>query len=149
MKKYLAVLLALFISLSACQRNADATDSTGKPIHLADFQGKWLVVNYWATWCKPCLVELPELNQLAANHADQVAVLGVSFDGLPNADIQTFAKSVNVQFPMLAQFPMTRFGVTDIPSLPVTFIINPQGKLVNTLYGPQTQGSILEVIKDL
>lgn len=134
----------LLICLSACQKTPDITDSNNHPIYLSEYKDKWMVINYWATWCKPCLVELPELNEFHAKYSDKVAVLGVSFDGLINTDIKRFADKLHLTFPMLSSFPNKKFGIEEIPSLPTTFIIDPQGKLSKILYGPQTQENLLK-----
>jgi peroxiredoxin len=144
----LIILALLFsISLSACQPGADAQDTQGNDIRIADYHGKWVFLNYWAKWCKPCLTELPELNALHHAHADKLVVLGVNFDGLSDAEIQQFATSLRLDFPMLSQFPINQWGVNDISSLPITFILNPDGKLTKTLYGPQTQQSLLKAME--
>lgn len=140
------VVLALIFCLSACHSNPDAKDSQGNAIYLSDYQGKWLIVNYWATWCKPCLVELPELSALHNQLPDKLVVLGVSFDHLSNAEIQQFAAPLKLNFPLLSEFPISKFGIDNIPSLPVTFIIDPRGQLAETLYGPQTKQSLLTAI---
>lgn len=69
-------------------------------------------------------------------------VLGVNFDALPHAEIEKFTKPMHLQFPLLSQFPIEKFEIKDIPSLPVTFLINPKGRLQRTLYGPQTVDSL-------
>jgi len=145
---FLVCSFLLGLSLTACHNTPDAVDNTGKPIYLADYHGKWVVVNYWATWCQPCLTELPVLNALQAQHADKMVVLGVSFDGLSNTDLQRFANTQHLTLPLLSNFPIAKFGIDEIPSLPVTFIITPQGKLAKTLYGPQTKESLLRSLKD-
>ena len=144
MKKiFLSVMLILACLGSGCNKQPDAVDSQGNRLSFSDYRGKWLVVNYWATWCKPCLTELPELNALYSAYADKLVVLGVSFDHLPAAEIQQFAQPLHLKFPLLSQFPTEKFGIKDIPTLPVTFLISPQGKLAQTLYGPQTEASLL------
>lgn len=145
MKKLLTAVLviscALFL-LVACSKQPDGHDSQGKAIYLSQYQGKWVVINYWAKWCKPCLQELPELNTVYTTHRQQLVVLGVSFDKLSDADINAFAKRLHVEFPMLSTLDLAKYGVKNIGTLPTTFIISPQGKLVKTLHGPQTQASI-------
>ena len=143
--KYLLWMVILFGCI-ACHQKPDAVDSQNRPIQLADYQHKWLVVNYWATWCKPCLTELPELNALNAQYAKQLSVLGVSFDGLANAEIESFSQSFHITFPLLSTFPIQRFGIKEIVSLPVSFIFDPLGHLSKTLYGPQTEKSILQAL---
>jgi peroxiredoxin len=141
------IFLSICLFLTACHATPDAIQSDGKPLYLSDYRGKWMVVNYWATWCHPCLAELPELNTLYRQHADTIVVLGVSFDGLSNTDIQQFAKTQHLTFPLLSHFPIEKFSVQDISSLPMSFLITPQGKLAKILYGTQTEKSILENIK--
>lgn len=135
--------IILLICLSSCHKAPDTIDSNNNPVYLSEYKDKWMVINYWATWCKPCLMELPELNAFHAQYGNKVAVLGVNFDGLPNTDIKHFADRLHLTFPLLSNFPGKKFGIDDISSLPVTFIINPQGKLFKTLYGPQTHKSLL------
>lgn len=142
-KVKLIALIFVLLLITACKPKPDAIDSNGNKIYLSDYQGKWLVINYWATWCKPCLTELPDLNALYNNHANQVMVFGMSFDALSNAEIQQFAKKLSINFPMLQIFPIGNYGITNISALPVTFLISPQGRLVKTLHGPQTQTSLL------
>ena len=152
------LVCGLSLSLSACTQensaeantanlDAELTDSHHRPIHLSDYRGKWLVINYWATWCQPCLTELPELNQLylnhELNHGKQVSVLAVNFDGLSHDEINQFAHRLQLKLPLLSRFPIGQYGVENIPTLPVTFLISPQGKLSKTLYGQQTQASLL------
>ncbi len=143
----LILLFGFCIGLTACKRGVDVIDAQGHKIRMVDYHDKWVVINYWATWCKPCLTELPELNTLYHTHTDKVVVLGVSFDGLSNAQIGEFAASLKLDFPMLSQFPIAKWGVNDISSLPVTFIVDPRGKLSQTLFGPQTQQSLLKAME--
>lgn len=142
--KLLAVI-ACFILVS-CKQAPDAVDSSGTPIKFSEYKGKWLVINYWATWCEPCRRELPELNKLSQSKSAQLIVLGVNFDALPNHEIQIFANSLGLNFPLLHQFPKEKFGIENIPVLPTTFLISPQGKLVATLQGPQTEASLLKAM---
>lgn len=140
---YIFALLATLL-LGCGQSSPDGVDVNEAPVNISSYQGKWVVVNYWAIWCKPCLEELPELNKLYKNHKDKVMVLGVSFDVLPNDNISTFAKSLHLTFPMLTRFNLEKFGVDNIPTLPVTFLFSPEGELVKTLSGPQTEETLLE-----
>ncbi len=114
--------------------------------HFSNYKGKWVIVNYWATWCKPCLKEMPALNDLYKNNKDKIVVLGVSYDKLSNKEIKAVAKKLSIQYPMLSTFPINKFGVKHLSVLPVTFIINPKGQLVKTLKGPQTEAQFKQAI---
>ena len=111
--------------------------------HDITYKGHWVFVNYWANWCAPCMTELPELNQFYLKNKDKnVIVIGVSFDPKSQEDVNAFAKALNISFPMLTSFPLKKYGIEGINTLPVTFVINPQGDLVKTLHGPQTEESL-------
>jgi thiol-disulfide isomerase/thioredoxin len=153
MKKLTSLFATLFLAttllLTACGEvdQPDGVTAQETPIHMSDYKGKWVVVNYWAVWCEPCLAELPELNNLYENHKDNVMVLGVSFDYLTDKDIRDFSHSLGVTFPMLVSFNLQKFGgIQEVETLPVTFIFSPDGELVQTLNGPQTEESLLKVM---
>ncbi|MFT3741999.1 MAG: TlpA disulfide reductase family protein [Gammaproteobacteria bacterium] len=140
--KFLLLLICSLTCLVGCHPSPSVQDSAGRRIELSDLHGKWLIVNYWADWCHPCLTELPELNRLQNHHKAELQVIGVNFDHLPAADLQAFAQKLGVQFSLVSEFPSEAYHLPAVSSLPVTFVINPQGKLVETLYGPQTEESI-------
>lgn len=133
-------LAALFLTalLGACS-NGDSAAPEG--LNLENYQGRWLVINYWAEWCKPCIEEIPELNVLDATYP-QVAVLGVNFDGATGVPLAQQVKKLGIEFPILALDPADTLQVERPVVLPATFILNPDGKLVHSLVGPQTLESL-------
>jgi peroxiredoxin len=148
MKQKSLYWLILVLLLLGCKPTADLQDSQGNSLYLSAYKGKWLVINYWATWCHPCLNELPELNALYQQHKNTLMVIGVNFDGLPNAEIRRFAQPLHLTFPLTSQFPLNKFGIKeDIASLPMTFLISPHGRLEKTVYGPQTQVRLWNIIQ--
>lgn len=116
----------------------EAYDSSGHVIRVSDYKGKWVVIQYWATWCSPCINEIPTLNTLAKYYHDKVVVLGVNTDNLSNAVLEQLRQGYRVVYPFLAKFPIDYWGVKEVPSLPTTFIIDPKGRLYQTLKGPQS-----------
>jgi len=144
-RTYVFLIFMLF-TIGACSHGIDAHDSYGHPIRLADFRGKWIFINYWALWCKPCLNEIPALQKLYQQNKDKVVVLGVSYDALSNRAIREIAKKLGATFPMLSSFPMEKLGTNNISVLPMTFIINPQGQLYKILKGPQSKQNLLKAI---
>ena len=139
-----AVLLC--ISLAACSPAPDYTTANGDSGRFADHHGKWLVINYWAIWCKPCREEIPELNTFQQQNTDKVVVMGVDFDQNPTDKLQTLIKELDIRFTVLTADPASVFGWGRAKGLPVTYIIDPQGKLVATLNGPQTLDSLNKAI---
>ena len=134
--KFLQILAAL-LALSACteapEQNLTRT--------IEDLRGQWVVINYWAKWCKPCIREIPELNELNRKY-EQVSVLGVNYDGATGEELATQLLELGVEFPMLEQDPAPGLGVPRPQVLPTTLILDPSGQLTQTLVGPQTLASL-------
>jgi thiol-disulfide isomerase/thioredoxin len=136
--KYL-IFCVLLLSLVACNQS----DDTAQPPHLEDLRGHWVVINYWAQWCKPCIEEIPELNALDKTYAD-VTVLGINYDGATGAELEQQRQELGVEFASLEADPSEALGVTRPVVLPTTFIVNPAGKLEATLIGPQTRETLAQ-----
>lgn len=125
------IVLALFLilmTIGACDRSSDARDSKGNPIRLSDYQGKWVIINYWATWCEPCLEEMPALDKLYRHHSNNLVVLGVSQDALSNPELLKTEKKMAIHYPLLSTFPLEKIGIKNISVLPTTFILKPKRK---------------------
>jgi len=110
-------------------------------LQLEQYAGRWVVINYWATWCKPCIQEIPELNALDKQYP-QVTVLGVNYDGASGEELARQAQDLGIDFTMLSTDPATALGVPRPVVLPTTLIIDPGGVLRQTLVGPQTLQSL-------
>ena len=153
MKKSYVYLFAaaIIVCLNACDptvnHHADSyTDHEGNQARFSDYNGKWLVINYWAIWCKPCIEEIPEFNALAEDMKDKVVVMGVDFDGSMGETLATSIEKLNIKFTVLTQNPAQQLGFKEPQVLPATYIFNPQGSLHTTLLGPQTLESLKEAI---
>ena len=133
-----ACLTLLLLTLAACQPSAPQSNAD----LLRDLRGQWVVINYWAEWCKPCIKEIPELNALDSDY-DAITVLGVNYDGATGEDLQTQLETLQVGFRTLAEDPAALLGLNRPTVLPTTLIINPEGELLDTLIGPQTLESLL------
>ncbi|MDC1211173.1 TlpA family protein disulfide reductase, partial [Porticoccaceae bacterium] len=108
--------------------------------------GQYTLVNYWAEWCQPCRVEVPELNELAAEHRDQLTILAVNFDNEQGPELLAQLQKIGIQFPSLAEDPRAKWGLERPQVLPETLIINSDGELVQRLIGPQTLESLMAFI---
>ncbi len=143
MMRLAIMFFALLTILVGCSQPAEWQDSEGKPIKLSDYRGKWVVINYWSSLCRPCAEEIPELNLFYFAHKDKDAVvLGYNYDHVPSAQIPLLIQRMGVLFPTLITDPSDTFGITSIPGLPMSFLIGPDGKLKQTLLGEQTQYSL-------
>lgn len=142
MKQWIAVML--LVLLVGCKEDAPPVTLElhgGNLLHADAWQGKWVYINYWAEWCKPCREEVPELNAFARTHPD-VLVLGVNFDK-PN--ITKLLNQVNVfriEYGVVINDIQPAFPHPLPSGLPATYVFNPQGQLVKTLQGPQTSSGL-------
>ena len=141
-----ALLFALGLLLATGCGSRDANVAIAAP-DWDQLAGKWIVVNYWAEWCKPCRVEIPELNRLHEAGADAgIVVLGVNFDGLTGERLQRLIDQFHIEFPVLLEDPAPRWSQERPTVLPTTLVIDPDGKLHEVLVGPQTFESLAEAV---
>jgi thiol-disulfide isomerase/thioredoxin len=127
---YLAGILAFLaaLGLAAPARAFDLVDTQGKRHRLADYKGKWVVLNFWATWCVPCIQEIPEIAQFHRDHRD-VVVLGVAQDADDAAKVKQFAAKVKHDYPLVLSNDDVEKQLGTARALPTTRIYNPQGKV--------------------
>jgi thiol-disulfide isomerase/thioredoxin len=140
-------LTYLILILSSCSE-PDYRLVDGSSGKLDDFLGRWLIVNYWADWCPPCIKEMPELENFYNDNEDRALVLTYNFDRLEGEELQSQIIRFGVNVPSILTDPGILFGWETPPSLPATYVINPEGILIHTLIGPQTQESLEALISD-
>lgn len=126
--------------------NLKITTLDGKSWDLAAHRGHWVVVNFWATWCSPCLKEIPDLTALDAKR-DDLDVIGLAYEEISPADMQAFLK----QHP--AGYPIAILDVYDPPKdfdtprgLPMTYLIGPDGQVAQRFLGPVTAQELEQAI---
>ena len=103
--------------------------------------------NYWAEWCRPCRIEIPELNHFAQQYPDNVRVLSVNFDGVVGESLSKQVQALGIEFDTLLQDPRVDLAVPASNGLPETIVLNRKGEVQQVLFGPQTLQS-LEAILD-
>lgn len=142
--RLLVFITALFAATPSVAEIVDfmLPDLEGKPVSLSDFRGKWVIVNYWATWCPPCLDEIPELVSLHEDNSDKLVVLGVDYEEVNNDYLKQFVESQMMTYPVVHMdpIPVTRLG--PVMGLPTTYIISPEGERMARQEGPVTQADI-------
>ena len=106
-------------------------DLDGKQRRLSEFRGKWVLVNYWATWCPPCLEELPALEVFHTEHQHRDAVvIGVNLEDIDLVRLRAFVDSQFISFPVLREKPGSRTVLGRVSALPTSYLIAPAGELV-------------------
>ena len=121
----------------------------GRTVQLSDFKGKAVVVNFWATWCEPCKVEMPWFVELQKQYGpDGLQILGISSDeDASNDDLSKFAKDLGVNYPILVGQEKVEQSYGGIQFLPVTVYIDREGKIVDKVFGLKGRGEIEDNIK--
>jgi thiol-disulfide isomerase/thioredoxin len=137
------MVAGLMALLLGCE-NHSFTTASGKKVAWESYRGQWLVVNYWAEWCKPCLEEIPELNAL--DRADDITVLGVNYDGVTGQALLDLGDRMRIAYTMLAEDPGPALGWKLPVALPATFIVKPDGELLEARFGPQTEAELRKLI---
>lgn len=150
MRHAITCILTFFLLTSNAYAHTHILESTqGKKIPFSSLKGKWVYINYWASWCAPCLHEIPEFNHFYSHYKDKnIAVFGVNYDGLPLDEQLDVIKQFKLKYPSLAHDPKDMLRLGDIQGVPVTFIFNPEGKLHDVRYGEQTERSLSHYLLD-
>lgn len=122
----------------------DTIDGGG--FDLAEHRGQWVVVNFWATWCAPCLKEMPELSALDAMR-EHVQVVGLAYEEIEPDDMRAFLQKHPVVYPIAIVDTFDPPADFDTPpGLPMTYLIGPEGQVVEKILGPVTAESLEAMI---
>ena len=131
--------------------NLDLTmkDMNGADFKLADHKGKVILVNFWATWCPPCLVEIPEFEKVYAERkADGFVILGVSTDDTAE-QLRAFASERKVTYPLLLITPQVEDAYGPLFGLPTSVLIARDGSVCKRHFGPMSKEQLEREIKPL
>ncbi len=147
---WIGISLILGVALVACGGQAGQSqnagegvapdfslnDLNGQQVTLSQFRGKPVMLNFWASWCGPCRVELPEIQALHQAHdKGDVVILGVDF-GEQADTVRSFAQENGLTYRILTDENSTISRLYHVPGLPTTVFVNKQGQIVETHLGP-------------
>jgi len=120
----------------------------GKTVRLSDFRGKAVLVNFWATWCQPCKIEMPWFEEMQKQYGPNgFQVLGIAMDDASKEDIAKFAKDMDVNYPILVGKEAVGDAYGGVQFLPSSFFIDRDGKVVDRVFGLKSRSEIEDDIK--
>jgi len=149
-------MLVLAVALCATVPGAAAAeddftlpDMDGTPHSLSDYRGKWVLVNYWATWCPPCLEELPELEVFHSGSEGRAVVLGVNMEEIGKPQLRAFVEQQFLSFPILVASarPTRDQLIGPVEAMPTSYLITPDGEVVARQVGQITAQAISSFIE--
>ena len=146
MKNKIISLFCLILIISCQKADIDLHNSNG--MVSENLKGQWVMINYWADWCPPCLKEMPELVAFASANKD-VQVFAFNFDQLDGEDLDYEINKFGVDLPSILSHPRDIWGIESPATLPATYFINPEGEIVQSLFRPQTQESLEDILRSL
>ena len=143
------IWLAGFTSLAVAsppENPIKLTDLEGNERFLSDYKGQWVILNLWATWCPPCLVEIPDLVMFhEANKDKNAIVIGVNYEDNDPAKVKAFAESQMINYPIV-RFEGKPDGVSSplgvLKGLPTTYMVAPDGTVVAARTGMVDQAML-------
>jgi len=115
----------------------------GSTLKLSSFRGKAVLLNFWATWCEPCKIEMPWFVDLQKKYGPQgLQIVGVAMDDASNKEIADFAKKMGVNYPIAIGKEAVGDQYGGLPYLPSTFYIDRDGKVVDRVFGLRSRSEI-------
>jgi thiol-disulfide isomerase/thioredoxin len=136
-----AFLLAIALVQTSCAGDWNLKDKDGIHYRLSDLKGKWVLVNFWAPWCPPCLQEMPEFSAMVKKHKN-LLVIGVAVMYRKKQEVLDVVKTKSISYPIVLgnEDITSKFG--EIEGLPTSFLYTPSGELVGRHYGPLSQADV-------
>ena len=122
----------------------------GKTVRLSDYRGKAVLLNFWATWCAPCKIEMPWFVELQKEYGPEgLQIVGVAMDDASPKEIADFAKEMGVNYPVLIGKEAVGDAYGGVQFLPESFYIDRNGKVLDKAFGLKGRGEIEDDIKKI
>jgi len=151
------LLATLFLSAKACSAQTGAEsasaetavialsvdfelpDTAGVLHRLSDARGRWVLVNFWATWCAPCVTEIPVIQKFVQARADTLTAIGINFEEIDRRSLQTAVEQLDIEYLIVQAGEAPILPFEPLKGLPSTFLVNPDGSLVFRHTGELTE----------
>ena len=154
LKKFAFVLLYSTVCFLSAPVHAQSlvvdfelSDIHGKMHRLSDYRGQWVIVNFWATWCAPCLEEIPMLRELAKMEEPvQPVVIGIDFEEIEKESLQHFIEEFETDYLVLLIGDTPLIPFEPLKGMPTTFVVSPEGKIVYRHVGLVTKATLVNVL---
>jgi len=111
------------------------SDLNGSEHDFDEYRGKWVLVNYWASYCPPCLAEMPDIERFYRANRTKFTVLGMDTASSSVSDIKSFMQDYGITYPLIPTQTSTLLAFGEIVAIPTSYLISPQGKVVNKTIG--------------
>ncbi len=154
LKKFAFVLLYSTVCFLSAPVHAQSlvvdfelSDIHGKMHRLSDYRGQWVIVNFWATWCAPCLEEIPMLREIAKMEEPvQPVVIGIDFEEIEKESLQKFIEEFEIDYLVLLIGDTPLIPFEPLKGMPTTFVVSPEGKIVYRHVGLVTKETLLNIL---
>ena len=152
---FVAITMLSFVPAAVLAQETTAPQLTlkdldGRIVRLSDYRGKVVLINFWATWCPPCRVEMPELIRLQREHGKEgLQIIGITYPPEQRARVKRFVRSVKVNYPIVLGTHEIRARFSSDETLPLTVVINRDGKVSEIISGILLREEFDEKIKPL
>lgn len=141
------IFLLLFSSFAQAEVEMKLEKTDGTFDLLSQYRGKWVVVNYWATWCPPCIEEMPDLQAFHDDNYETAVVIGINSENVSKAKLEQFLDDYFITYPVYTSAPSSFSELGSIPGLPTTFVVSPSGTVEAKQVGSVTKESIEHFIR--
>ena len=127
----------------------ELTDLSGKKVRLSDFKGKVVILDFWATWCGPCRMEIPDLVKLQTKYGDKgLTIVGLTVSS-PEKDVRSFAQDHGMNYPVLLEADDLTHRYGGVVGIPTTFVVDRQGRITQKFIGMMESRAFEEAIQPL
>jgi thiol-disulfide isomerase/thioredoxin len=144
-KLFSCMLLICVFMISACSKkpvniyNNKVSyifhDASNHEFLFNQYKGRVIIINYWASWCPPCIHELPELVKLQAKYPEDLVIVGVNLEQLPAEDLQALIQKFALNFPVITDDPAQLLGIESPAMYPTSIIVDKEGKITQVQRG--------------